>query len=322
MWGYAVAVTLENSTRFFPLLPCTKRAPAASSSEFMHRVGLDCVPVPVHRHRWGAPEATPSSRNHRAQLEISRTRGNIPENARTFPLQRESVKSGKEVGGAAGAVIQYFREKQANKKKQEGLHDLFFMSLAKDMENINDELHDDLKIELMQVMRKYKRSKYGQPLASNSDYASGDEGNGGQQRTAFATVAACSMDLSDSSSDEEEAMALLAVMGSPQFWVHPINRDRKQKGEFATTYQVLRKDATRFMGYFRMSVASFDHLLQEIEPMIAGAGTNFRESVSPEEKLMITIKYLATGDSFRTIATSFKVGFMLPENDEQCQQQQ
>jgi hypothetical protein len=37
-----------------------------------------------------------------------------------------------------------------------------------------------------------------------------------------------------------------------------------------------------------MSVESFDHLLQLIRNEVEGRDTNFRQSIRPEEKLMVT----------------------------------
>ena len=37
--------------------------------------------------------------------------------------------------------------------------------------------------------------------------------------------------------------------------------------------------------------------------------TNYREAISAEELLAITLRFLATGDSFSTVGHSFRVGF-------------
>uniref|UniRef100_A0AAV2K9B4 Transposase n=1 Tax=Knipowitschia caucasica TaxID=637954 RepID=A0AAV2K9B4_KNICA len=52
----------------------------------------------------------------------------------------------------------------------------------------------------------------------------------------------------------------------------------------------------------------FDDLLTRIGARIARMDTNYRRSIPAEERLSICLRFLATGDSFRTIASSFRVG--------------
>ncbi|XP_031657473.1 protein ALP1-like [Oncorhynchus kisutch] len=51
-----------------------------------------------------------------------------------------------------------------------------------------------------------------------------------------------------------------------------------------------------------------DHLLQMVGARITRMDTNYRESISPVEHLAICLGFLATGDSYRTIGFSFRVG--------------
>jgi hypothetical protein len=56
-----------------------------------------------------------------------------------------------------------------------------------------------------------------------------------------------------------------------------------------------------------MSKTNFYTLLGIVEPMITKQNTRFRESVPAEIKLAITLRYLATGDSFMSLMYLFKV---------------
>ena len=56
-----------------------------------------------------------------------------------------------------------------------------------------------------------------------------------------------------------------------------------------------------------MSKTNFYTLLGIVEPMITKRNTRFRESVLAEMKLAITLRYLATGDSFMSLMYLFKV---------------
>ena len=57
-----------------------------------------------------------------------------------------------------------------------------------------------------------------------------------------------------------------------------------------------------------MSPDRFDHLLSLIEGRIAKKDTKFRKSITPAERLAITLKFLATGDSQQSMSYSFRVG--------------
>ncbi|KAF3844209.1 hypothetical protein F7725_013550 [Dissostichus mawsoni] len=91
-------------------------------------------------------------------------------------------------------------------------------------------------------------------------------------------------------------------------WVHPILRKRLQRGEYHVLVQELRLDDHLFQQYFRMSKDVFDELLGKVGPLITKVDTCMRLSIGPAERLAICLRYLATGDSYRTIAFSYRVG--------------
>uniref|UniRef100_A0A671RVC8 Zgc:194221 n=1 Tax=Sinocyclocheilus anshuiensis TaxID=1608454 RepID=A0A671RVC8_9TELE len=80
-------------------------------------------------------------------------------------------------------------------------------------------------------------------------------------------------------------------------------------GEYHRLVEELKLDGSRFKEYFRMSRAQFEVLLQKIGPSITRRDTNYREAISSEERLSICLRYLSTGDSFRSIAFSYRVGY-------------
>ncbi|KAL2093032.1 hypothetical protein ACEWY4_010344 [Coilia grayii] len=70
----------------------------------------------------------------------------------------------------------------------------------------------------------------------------------------------------------------------------------------------LRLDSDLFQQYFRLSRELFDELLARVGPSISKLDTRFRRAIGPAQRLAICLRYLATGDSFRTIAFSYRVG--------------
>ena len=57
----------------------------------------------------------------------------------------------------------------------------------------------------------------------------------------------------------------------------------------------------------RLSRNDFDYLLKQIGPKIQRMDTNMRLSLSAKDKLIITLRYLATGDSYKTLEYAFRV---------------
>ncbi|XP_071534104.1 uncharacterized protein [Panulirus ornatus] len=74
-----------------------------------------------------------------------------------------------------------------------------------------------------------------------------------------------------------------------QHWIHPVIEDSLSHGMYVTLYPKLRNHEEKFFNYFRMSMTSFDDLLELVGEDIATANTTFRDSISPEEKLIVTI---------------------------------
>ncbi|CAH1969151.1 unnamed protein product, partial [Acanthoscelides obtectus] len=97
-------------------------------------------------------------------------------------------------------------------------------------------------------------------------------------------------------------------------WVHEINICRKSFGEFYHLYRDARKYPEKFYEYLRMSKESFDLLLSHLDPYLCGIGTNFRERISAEQRLVITLRFLATGESYRSLALHFRLGVATVSN--------
>ena len=79
-------------------------------------------------------------------------------------------------------------------------------------------------------------------------------------------------------------------MVTREIWIHPLNEDQARKGEFFNLYCDQRYFGDKFFENYRMSVAQFDELLRKITPLIKKKDTNFRKAITPEEKLLITLR--------------------------------
>ena len=74
------------------------------------------------------------------------------------------------------------------------------------------------------------------------------------------------------------------------FWVHPLNNERAEKGEFYTHYADHRKYPERFFQLYRMTVRKFDELLFKVSPYLTKKETNLHETICAEQRLIITIR--------------------------------
>ncbi|XP_071578889.1 uncharacterized protein [Temnothorax nylanderi] len=87
--------------------------------------------------------------------------------------------------------------------------------------------------------------------------------------------------------------------------VRPVNQQRKQQGEYDNLFQELKNDEEMFFKYTRMNIQHFNKLLNMLECYLV---KRTKRALPPEQRLLITLRYLATGNSTSNIAFSFRVG--------------
>ena len=66
-----------------------------------------------------------------------------------------------------------------------------------------------------------------------------------------------------------------------------------------------------FRNFTIISCQDFENMVNTIGPEIAKQDTNYRKCVPIEVRLEITLRYLATGDSFHSLMYLFKVSRQL-----------
>ncbi|XP_064639343.1 uncharacterized protein LOC135494929 [Lineus longissimus] len=67
------------------------------------------------------------------------------------------------------------------------------------------------------------------------------------------------------------------------------------------------EDPASYRNYLRMDEQTFNELLVKMSPLITKADTNMREAISPGERLALTLRFLATGETYQSMEYSTRV---------------
>ena len=92
-------------------------------------------------------------------------------------------------------------------------------------------------------------------------------------------------------------------------WIRPWLLQREERGAYHNIMaELYATDIPGFTNYMRMTREFFEMIKTRLEPRIARQATNYRAPVSVGEKLALTIRYLATGESYSSLSCQFRVG--------------
>ncbi|CAH1987622.1 unnamed protein product [Acanthoscelides obtectus] len=91
-------------------------------------------------------------------------------------------------------------------------------------------------------------------------------------------------------------------------WVKDWIKRRAQLGAYNQLLTELKnEDPECFKNFLRMSHDDFQYLCNKISPAIKKQDTNMRLAINVEERLAITLRFLASGDSYRSLSYLFRV---------------
>ncbi|XP_035709493.1 uncharacterized protein LOC118436159 [Folsomia candida] len=97
-------------------------------------------------------------------------------------------------------------------------------------------------------------------------------------------------------------------------WIHPLNLLRPTLGEHLKLEMMYTSYPDKFFEYTPMTPIQFDKVLGMVTLDITLQDTNYRLSIPPRHRLFIGLRYLVSGDSIKTIATSFSLGRSTVQN--------
>ncbi|XP_046684492.1 uncharacterized protein LOC124370247 [Homalodisca vitripennis] len=126
-------------------------------------------------------------------------------------------------------------------------------------------------------------------------------------------------------SDEEDVLVALGAfviinhekLRKRRFWVRPSLQSRRKYGTSELMKDLVLDDEDElnleyrygcgFKNFFRMKSSDFEDLLNKIARIIQKRDTSFRSAIPPHERLAVTLRFLATGDSYHSLSYTFKI---------------
>eukprot|EP00118_Oscarella_pearsei_P015909 m.147748 g.147748 ORF g.147748 m.147748 type:complete len:152 (+) comp38474_c0_seq3:202-657(+) len=124
------------------------------------------------------------------------------------------------------------------------------------------------------------------------------------------------MDMAEMDTDADEVTVLALIIRRRckrrrRMWVRKIFQKRKEQGDYHALLQEMRlSDRDAHFSYLRMSKETFDVLMDMVEPRLKRRSyrSSRRPEISAAERLALTIRFLATGNSQQSISFSYRVG--------------
>lgn len=103
-----------------------------------------------------------------------------------------------------------------------------------------------------------------------------------------------------------------------RYWVRPSLKGLKSRAKYSSSdmmKDLILDDTTSaqyrsnigFKNFFRMSTSDFENLLNKIGSKIHKEDTQLRKGIHASDRLAITLRFLATGDSYQSLSYTFKI---------------
>jgi len=95
------------------------------------------------------------------------------------------------------------------------------------------------------------------------------------------------------SSDDEDIIVLYNYIqrrrNKKRYWLHPYIEKNINCRLFVAARELAEDDYV-FQTFYRMSKNSYQNLMEMVGPLIQKQNTNMRQCVSPEERILITLR--------------------------------
>ncbi|XP_065117492.1 uncharacterized protein [Paramisgurnus dabryanus] len=91
-------------------------------------------------------------------------------------------------------------------------------------------------------------------------------------------------------------------------WVKEWISIRGQQGLSVLQKELENNDRTGFRELLRMTAEEFDFLLGRVQHLITKQNTKMRRAIPPRERLSLTLRFLATGETFKSLRFQYRMG--------------
>ncbi|KAJ8935365.1 hypothetical protein NQ318_001342, partial [Aromia moschata] len=112
----------------------------------------------------------------------------------------------------------------------------------------------------------------------------------------------------DATASRETVECLPKRVGKRRVWVKPwINRRQNLGASSVLLKELSCEDPSAYRNHLRMSKKMFETLLEMVNSDLTKQDTNMRQALPAKLKLEVTLRYLATGDSFSSLMYLYRV---------------
>lgn len=116
------------------------------------------------------------------------------------------------------------------------------------------------------------------------------------------------------------ALLLLHLLSQPErrYWMKKWLQERESRSHMTLVRELRQSHQEDLLNYLRMTFETFNTLLEIVTPYINKMNTKMRQSISAEERLIVTLRFLATGQSFEDLKFPTRIspqslGIIIPE---------
>lgn len=121
------------------------------------------------------------------------------------------------------------------------------------------------------------------------------------ENQALATI--CTWIIFDDEDDDEEKKSK-----NRSCWTKNWISKRPEEGFYAKLLIELKNEEPElYRNFLRMDFQQYEHLLALVTPFIKKEDTVMRKSISAGERLVLTLRFLATGESFHSLQYLFRI---------------
>ena len=93
-----------------------------------------------------------------------------------------------------------------------------------------------------------------------------------------------------------------------RYWIRPWTQRRKDFGHYdRLMHELETEDRQSFLNFLRVPPAMFCEMEQRLSERLTKKDTWYREALKPGLKLAITLRYLASGESYKSLMYGFRV---------------